>query len=197
MNMGIKQRVQRAFGVLSIALFAAFSTQSTASAHTELVSSAPAANESVNSAPTTISLTFSEAPLLEGSAILVTDSTGAAVATGPVALNGVVLSVAWPAGLQPGTVKVAWRTVADDGHPASGDFTFEYTAAVESGAVASASPDISASSNLVVATPLAATVGGLAQDEPSESGNGTRLILIGMIVVIGVGIGIYLTQRNK
>ena len=195
--MGIKQRVQRAFGVLSIALFAAFSTQSTASAHTELVSSAPAANESVNSAPTTISLTFSEAPLLEGSAILVTNSTGAAEATGPVALNGVVLSVAWPAGLQPGPVKVAWRTVADDGHPASGDFTFEYTATAESGAVASASPDISASSNLVVATPLAATVGGLAQDEPSESGNGTRLILIGMIVVIGVGIGIYLTRRNK
>ena len=203
--MGINQRVQRTFGTLAIALFAVFATQTTASAHTELVSSAPAASESVNATPTTISLTFSEAPLLEGSAIVVTDEAGMSVDTQEVSLSGSTLSIPWPAQLSPGEIKVEWRTVADDGHPVSGDFKFNYTAAAEGGVAPSATPIASTTAEptpavptIVTATPLAiSALGDVPQEESGESGSSTRLILIGLIAAIGVGIGIYLMRRKK
>ncbi len=97
-------------------------------AHTELISSSPAAGSTID-VPTSIELTFSEAPLLEGSAIVIHDPEGIELATSELSLNGTSLSLPWPEEAQPGKLLVSWRAVADDGHVLTGEFDFEYTAA--------------------------------------------------------------------
>ena len=100
----------------------------TAQAHTELISTSPSA-ESVVDAPTSIELNFSEAPLLEGSAIVIHDQAGAELVTKDLSLDGSTLSIPWPEDAQPGKLVVSWRAVADDGHVNTGEFSFEYSGA--------------------------------------------------------------------
>lgn len=99
-----------------------------AQAHTELVSSSPAADAQV-AAPSAISLTFTEAPILEGSSIVLSDATGMQYSTGQLTLEGSTLTGDWPADLPVGYTKVSWRAVADDGHVVTGDYSFYYSAA--------------------------------------------------------------------
>jgi methionine-rich copper-binding protein CopC len=198
--MGITQRLKRSFGVLFIAGIAVFAPITTASAHTELVSSVPAANEPVNAALPAISVTFSEPPLLEGSAIVVTDSTGQPVATEPATLEGATLTIPWPAALTPGTVNVEWRAASDDGHPVTGEFSFEYTAAAEGGVAPSADPEVTAlgeATPYATPMPIAVTTGIAIDDSPAQATNYVRFIALGVVVALGVGIGIYLNRRNK
>ncbi len=100
-------------------------------AHTELVSTSPSAGSTVD-APAPIELNFSEAPLLEGSAIVLRDESGTELATSDLSLNGTSLSLPWPEDAQPGKLLVSWRAVADDGHVLTGEFDFEYSAAAVS-----------------------------------------------------------------
>jgi len=115
-----------------------------AQAHTELVSSSPAADEQV-AAPQAITLTFGEAPLLEGSSIVLEDAEGKQYSTGTLTLDGSSLVADWPVDLPVGYAKVYWRAVADDGHVVTGDYSFYYSAAAAEqsvmGAEVSASPE--------------------------------------------------------
>ena len=114
-----------------------------AQAHTELVSSSPAADAQV-AAPTALTLTFSEAPILEGSSIVLFDANGNQYSTEPLALEGSTLTGNWPADLPVGYTKVSWRAVADDGHVVTGDYSFYYSAAAAEQSVitdATASPE--------------------------------------------------------
>jgi methionine-rich copper-binding protein CopC len=114
-----------------------------AQAHTELVSSSPAADAQV-AAPSAISLTFTEAPILEGSSIVLSDATGMQYSTGQLTLEGSTLTGDWPADLPVGYTKVSWRAVADDGHVVTGDYSFYYSAAAAEQSVitdASATPE--------------------------------------------------------
>lgn len=99
-----------------------------AQAHTELVSSSPAADAQV-AAPSAITLTFTEAPILEGSSIVLSDATGMQYSTGKLTLDGSTLTGDWPVDLPVGYTKVSWRAVADDGHVVTGDYSFYYSAA--------------------------------------------------------------------
>ncbi len=112
------------FSGLAVTALVALGPIASASAHAELLSTNPADGSSVLAPPMTISLTFSEPPLLDGSAIAVSDSAGAPIATDPATLNGAELSVPWPADMPPGEITVAWRITADDGHVQDGKFTF-------------------------------------------------------------------------
>ena len=95
-------------------------------AHTELVSTSPAANTSVNVHPQNISLTFSEAPILAGSYIQVEQASSDFVYKPQPQLNGNKLVIPWPAQITPGQVSVKWRAVADDGHVSNGSFAFTF-----------------------------------------------------------------------
>jgi len=92
------------------------------------VSSSPATDAQV-AAPTAISLTFNEAPILEGSSIVLADANGTQYSADPLTLEGNTLVGDWPADLPVGYTKVYWRTVSDDGHVVTGDYTFYYSAA--------------------------------------------------------------------
>ena len=97
-----------------------------AQAHAHLKAATPAANSQAAS-PSDIRLTFTEAVEPSFTGIELTDSAGAAVATGPGATDPAdakIFVVPVKATLKPGTYKVQWHAVSRDTHKTNGDFTF-------------------------------------------------------------------------
>ncbi|WP_336027546.1 copper resistance CopC family protein [Geodermatophilus sp. FMUSA9-8] len=95
----------------------------TASAHTGLRTTDPAADSTVTSTPQAVTLTFSASIL--GGDVTVTGPDGSPVGTGPVAHDGAVL-IAPVALTAAGRHTVTWSAVSDDGHALDGTFAFEH-----------------------------------------------------------------------
>jgi len=97
-----------------------------AGAHAMLRSSSPAVGAALTRAPRQVVITFTEAPEPALSTIHVFDVHGRTVSGATTAVMGNPLQLRVPLrGLARGTYTVSWRTVShDDGHIASGTFTF-------------------------------------------------------------------------
>jgi copper resistance protein C len=96
-------------------------------AHADLASADPAAGATVATAPTAISITFTEAVEPKFSSIEVLDAAGTRVDEGKAQTapgNEKLLSVGLKP-LAPGTYKVIWHaTAADDSHKTKGNYAF-------------------------------------------------------------------------
>ena len=96
-------------------------------AHADLASADPAAGATVKTAPTTISITFTEEVEPKFSSIEVQDAKGTRVDAGKAETapdNAKLLSVGLKP-LAPGTYKVIWHaTATDDSHKTKGDYAF-------------------------------------------------------------------------
>src|SRR5437867_1608406 len=99
----------------------------TALAHADLVSADPAAGVAVKTAPTEISITFTEEVEPKFSTIQVLDAAGQRVDDGKVHTatdNTKLLSIRLKP-LAPGTYRVIWHaTAADDSHKTKGSYEF-------------------------------------------------------------------------
>lgn len=94
-----------------------------ASAHAELLASDPAAGSLLTSAPTSVTLQFSEGVSLQPDGVRVLDTSAHRVDLGTASADGAKVAV--PLGdLADGTYVVAWRVVSADSHPVRGAFTF-------------------------------------------------------------------------
>lgn len=98
-----------------------------AEAHAHLKTADPAAGAIASPPPKVLTLTFSEGVVPKLSGVEVTMDDGmdmgpATVATAPG--KSKVLIVTLPAPLDPGSYKVHWHVVAEDGHKTQGDYTF-------------------------------------------------------------------------
>src|SRR4051812_27336832 len=95
-------------------------------AHARLTGSEPRAKAQLAVVPSVIRLWFSEPPELALTTITLKDSSGTAVALGPVAPDSSRLGVraSITSRLTPGRYTVVWRVVAGDGHPVSGSYSF-------------------------------------------------------------------------
>jgi len=116
----------------SLALAAAIGLAGPASAHALLMSSDPAAGANLDSAPTVVTLTFTEAPDPRLSSIQVLDAAGASVTAGAAtAVPGAPDELRVPLKTLPkGIYTVSWRTFSSvDGHAATGSFAFGVEAA--------------------------------------------------------------------
>jgi len=126
----------------SLALAAAIGLAGPASAHALLASSDPAVGANLDSAPTVVTLTFTESPDPRLSSIKVLDAAGASVTAGTAtAIPGKPneLRVALKP-LPKGIYTVSWRTVSSvDGHTATGSFAFGVGAAPPTTSTASSS----------------------------------------------------------
>lgn len=114
-------------------------------AHARLLRSSPAANSTVATAPTELSLWYSEAPEIKFTSIQLADSAGNAIAVGPVASipeMGVRVPITGP--LPAGKYTVSWKTAASDGHASSGKFSFTVAGSAASTSAAQAPPAASA-----------------------------------------------------
>ncbi|MGD8193716.1 copper resistance protein CopC [Herbiconiux sp. P18] len=188
---------------------------SAASAHDFLVSTNPAADAVVSDSLSEVSLTFNEPPLTElgaGIAIEVHDASGANVASGDVSIVDSTLSIA-VAPTAVGTHTVIWQTVSSDGHPVSGEYTFDYE-----GPVAAAAPtDVPAVTPTVTMTPSPTATTGSGGGPATESaastpasptpaaGSGSAsaapLVLVGLgsavLVLIMVAVVVLLVLRRR
>lgn len=162
-----------------------------ASAHTDLVSSSPAAGDTVTVALPAIELEFSEPPLLEGSAIVIANEDGSPASTSEATLSGSTLSITWPADVKPGKVLVTWRIAADDGHVLTDEFTFTFAPTVDPGAVVQTTePSDSPSQPMVIAAPSDANT------DSSESRDSRSTQIWGATTLIAT-IGLYLIIRRR
>jgi methionine-rich copper-binding protein CopC len=102
-----------------------------ASAHSQLVSSTPAADETVTTLPPQFSVTMNE-DLLDlagdgtGFGIQVTDAAGRFYGDGCVTIAGPTLTMGASLG-GPGSYRLVYQVVSDDGHPVSAEFAFTWT----------------------------------------------------------------------
>lgn len=142
-----------ALGLLAGALIVGL-TPTAASAHDQVLSTAPASQEHLDTAPTEVSMVFTDAMLDLGATILVVDEGGTDWAEGGVRIDGSGASQALTGDLPDGRYQVRWRVVSADGHPISGTFDFA-VGEVEAGAFAAATP--SAEPTLQAATESDAT----------------------------------------
>lgn len=103
-----------------------------ASAHSQLVSSAPAKNSLISVDPGTVELTFNESLIVikgqRTNRITVTDSKGKIWSVQKIQVNGNKARVALNSGLKSGKYLVTYRVVSNDGHPIKGNFSFTYKA---------------------------------------------------------------------
>ena len=115
---------QRLIGASAVAaLLAVVVPASPAVAHARLVGSTPAADSTVNDVLTEVKLSFSGAVDGQFTTVVVTAPDGAAYGDG--AARTVDATVSKPVKPLPaGLIRVAYRTVAADGHPLQGQFTF-------------------------------------------------------------------------
>jgi len=127
------RRLLTAFALASApALLTAFSATTpnpteAARFHLTLKRAEPAANDTVAASPATIKLWFTESVTSTTVSVRLTDARNETVKLGDVSVESEPLSpavVAVPGTLASGTYTVAWRAMADDGHPSNGKFTF-------------------------------------------------------------------------
>jgi copper transport protein len=131
-------RAARVASLVSLALALALAGATRASAHAGYDSSDPASGQVLEAAPTSLSITFSEAPDDELSSVKVLDAGGGEVAAGGNVQDGVPLerpgerTISLPLpDLTDGVYTVSWQTVsAVDSHITTGAFAFGVGTAV-------------------------------------------------------------------
>jgi copper transport protein len=120
--------MRRAASIAAVAVVAAslvVGAASPASAHALLRSSRPAANTTLEAAPASLSLTFTEPPDPSLSTIQLLGSSGAQVALGRQSVSGKTIMVPITGQIANGTYTVNWRVVSKtDGHVTAGSFAF-------------------------------------------------------------------------
>ena len=113
-----------ASGLMSLAFLTLVSAPS--QAHTQLVSSSPADGAILEVAPTAVTFVFDEPLLSHLDTVSINTESGVNVTSKSVKPNKNTLSMPWPIDLMPGRYQVAYRIVADDGHPVTGSITLSY-----------------------------------------------------------------------
>ncbi|KDA06347.1 hypothetical protein DC31_10965 [Microbacterium sp. CH12i] len=175
-----------------------------AAAHDALASSDPAADSTVETLPEQLTLTFSAALIGGdgGTAVVVEDAAGNSVTDGAPELDGAMVIQPLKAEAAAGEYHVLWQVVSSDGHPTSGEFTFNVstgTAAATHTPTPDATPAPAPS-----ATESALPVAPLGTDEPTDTTPDSSFldalpwIIGGLIVAAGGGALIaVMTRRGR
>ena len=170
--------------VAGVALATPIALAPAASAHDAFVGSTPKAGSTLTTAPTSVTVSFEEPPLAAGLAVAVTAPDTTLVTSGDPVLTGTdVVSPLAPL-TQAGVYTVAWRVVADDGHPVTGTFSFTLDLA-GSGPTGSAGPSSAASPSVSLA----------ASTEGSSSSASWIVAGLGALVLLGVGVALAMRRR--
>jgi copper transport protein len=135
-----RRRWTRALGLLAALLLSTVLGAPSASAHTQLVDTAPTAGAVLPTAPGTVELRFNEAVTVVEGAFALYDTTGRHTVDGvpstvAVSSRDRVVTATLPAGLARGSYLLGWRVVSADGHPVGGALAFAV------GAVSATPPD--------------------------------------------------------
>ncbi|PRB08685.1 copper resistance CopC family protein [Microbacterium sp. MYb62] len=165
--------VRRIAAGLALATVATLAIATPASAHDQLISSTPAADERVAAAPESITMTFSGELLvldesLTGAVVLVVDASGKDWVSGDVTVDGRTVTAPLAPGMPTAGYQVRWQVVSEDGHPIAGVVPFT---------VGDAEPMESPVSGGAVETPSAPAE--QPDQNAADSGSAVRVLLIG------------------
>lgn len=175
----MKHSLARGLSALIVTLIAAMSLAfwaDSASAHSALVSAAPAADATVTTPLTEVRLIFNEEPnsrVPNNTAIQVTGPNGDRVDSGEFEFDPTQKSIS--VSLSPtmnGLHKVVWQVVSVDGHAISGTYSFTYAAVPAPAATSTASP-----------APLVPTVPEVSSAS-DDTNNGNIPLAIALVVGI-------------
>lgn len=175
------------------ALLVAF-TALPALAHTRLLDSTPAEGDTVTE-PAQVTLTFNEALIVEGTAMVVTDAAGVSTPLEPTFPTPDVVAAELP-DLANGVASVAWRVVSADGHPVEGVVTFtvdnpEPVVTPSSTVEPTSSPEPSVSASPVVTTHVTVSPEPGADGAGAGFGGGIPAWLWAALIVVVVGGAVY------
>jgi copper transport protein len=109
--------------VAALVLIAFFAAPASAFGHAVLLRTVPSASGTVNVAPTSVALTFSEVVEPRFTSISVTDAAGEQLRVGDPSREGKTISTRLKP-LAEGWYLVYWRVISADGHPIRGAHTF-------------------------------------------------------------------------
>ncbi|MEJ2860954.1 copper resistance CopC family protein [Actinomycetospora flava] len=179
-------------GLLALAVL--LLTAGTASAHDVVTGSDPADGSTVATAPTQVSVTFSDDPQGQLSTLTVVGPDGAHHEQGQATTQGSVVSVpVGPLG-QAGRYEVGYRIISSDGHPTTGSVTFDLTtpSAPASTAAAPGPAAPSGHAGHEAAPPSPAAAAG-----PDSSGGGVPAWVFVVIAIVVVGGAVALVLRRR
>jgi copper resistance protein C len=153
-----------------------------ATAHAELIDSDPKDGATVETLPDQVVLEFSE-EVASPAFVEVTAADGTEVTAGDPQVLGATIETPLAANGPAGTYTIAYRVVSADGHPISGELTFDVT-------TGSAGAPASGSAGSSDASPAAATDN---DDEGFVSSHVPHFVVAGVGLIVGgllVGMGL-------
>lgn len=171
-------------------------------AHSYLVSSAPADQESFATPPAAVVLTFNEAVSTEFSEVVVTGPDGATAQSGAPEVSGGTVTQPLAPLASAGGYDVAWRVVSADGHPITGVLTFAVTTAAPSTVDPTTAPTTTPAPTTGAGETTAtesSTAAAVAQDvAPASSDGSARPLIIGLVIaVLALGAGSFALNRRR
>ncbi|MEV7632669.1 copper resistance CopC family protein [Microbacterium sp. NPDC089318] len=184
-------RIRTAVAAAAMAAVATLAVAAPASAHDELVSSTPAAGAQLATAPTEVTLTFSNELLSldenSGTAMTVVDESGEDWVDGAPVVSADTVTVPLSGGMPDGAYAVTWQVVSSDGHPTSGEYSFSLASA-EASAEPSATPTESAAEQPTESAQPAAQ---------SETAPWPLLVGLGVVLVAAIVTVIVTAARRR
>ncbi|KAA9156416.1 copper resistance protein CopC [Microbacterium lushaniae] len=165
-----------------------------ASAHDQLLSSSPAANDRLDAGPASVSLEFSADLMDVGALIMVADADGEDWAAGDPTVELTTVTMQLTEGMPVGGYEVRWRVVSSDGHPISGviPFTVGDGEPLQREVAAGGAPARSSDAG-------ENAVQGKQSQNTQENGGVLRVVLIGMAgaaIAVAVLATIYFVRRR-
>lgn len=186
-------RIRTVLAGAVVAAAAVLAIAAPASAHDELVSSTPAADSQLATAPEQVVITFSNDLLSladnSGTAMTVVDSAGTDWVAGPPVVTADTVTTPLKPGMPGGAYDVTWKVVSSDGHPTSGEYTFTVAAPV---------PTATTPAPVAGETP-SATPSKIPAPAPSQTSSlqWPLLIGLGVVLVIAIVLVIVFAPRRK
>ncbi|WP_312672428.1 copper resistance protein CopC [Microbacterium sp.] len=157
-----------------LAAVAILATAAPAIAHDQLIESSPADGERLDTAPVSVTMTFSGELLVldestAGAVVLVVDAEGEDWATGEVEVRGRNVTAALVPGMPDGGYQVRWQVVSEDGHPIAGIIPFAIGDAVPLESTGNPEPTASPTDDSSTAS----------DQNADETGDPIRVLLVG------------------
>ncbi|WP_436532032.1 copper resistance CopC family protein [Actinoplanes sp. HUAS TT8] len=151
-----------------------------ASAHTQLLEATPAKDATLASAPTAVTLKFSQRLNPDFTTIVVSDASRQRVPAGAPAVDGDSGTLTLGAALGNGAYTVAYRVVSSDGHTVQGSYVFT----------------VADPARPAAATPAEAAAAAAPAPDDSPPGALIGLGAALLVLVVGAGAYLYTSRRN-
>ncbi|MFR9778971.1 copper resistance protein CopC [Micromonospora sp. MS34] len=162
-----------------------------AAAHNSLLSTSPAQDARLTSAPTEVTLGFLEA-LKPTFTTIVLSEGDTKVPTGKPVIAGPKVTLPLTGTLPNGTYTVAYRVVSADGHPVQGSYRFTVA---DPDQVATPDP-VAATATPAAAAPSPSAAAASAHGSADDTGRTVSLIAGGALAVLAVGALVALRRRR-